>query len=107
MDVQGLARDRVSRGAADATVVRALHLAVRHGRAQQHLLPTAATDDRRWMGRSGATGLSVRAQARCVRVTPDEAARRRELAAQPHRPRRTPRSRARPDARAASTAMEA
>ena len=54
---------------------------LRHRRDQQHLLPAAPAVDRRGVGRAGAAGVRVRAQARPVRVAPHEAARRGELAA--------------------------
>ena len=57
-----------------AQLVRVLRGAVRHRRAQQHLLPTAAGRDRRDVGAAGAAGIPLRREARGVRLTPDEAA---------------------------------
>ena len=73
-------------------VVRVLHAAVRHGRAEQHLLPAAVPVNRPALGRTGACGASRYAiklgqfgSHRKKLSDPDS------LAAQPPRPGRPPR----------------
>ena len=72
--VQGLARDRVPEKLPQRRWFEHYADAVRHGRAQQHLLPAAAAGDGRASGRQAARpGFVYAREARRVRFAPDEA----------------------------------
>ena len=107
MDVSRLARDRVSEGAPATSLVRVLRGTLRHGRVEQHVLPTAAADDGRAMGGAGASGFTYAlklGQFGSHRMKLRDAA---SWLPEPLGPRRTPRSRAWADARPAAAAVEA
>ena len=88
MGVPGLARRRVP-GRAAATPWFAHYAdAVRHRRAQQHLLPAADRRDGRAWAAQAPPGFVYAVKLGRVRLAPDEAARRGVVAAEPPRSRR-------------------
>ena len=107
MVVQGLAGRVLPARCAGATVVRGVRRLVRHGRAEQHLLPAAAAVDRRAVGAAGAGRLPLRGEGGPVRDASDEAPRCGVVVAQPPRPRlpagRPPRAEPRPAAAEVAT----
>ena len=107
MGLPGLAGHRLPRRPCRVPMVRPLRPVVRHGRAEQHVLPAAVGVDRRTVGGAGTVGLLLRREGGPVRIAPNEARRRRTLArATPRTSRRTRRP-PRTEPRPTSTALAA